>query len=73
MGWIIGKGIGVPFRLGGSGLGSSYWTTPRILTDGTVKYRKGVRGGAFIIDKGLTVTGFAGIENVDWINIIHKQ
>lgn len=26
MGWIIGKGIGVPFRLGGSGLGSSYWT-----------------------------------------------
>lgn len=26
MGWIIGKGIGVPFRLGGSGLGSSYWS-----------------------------------------------
>lgn len=27
MGWIIGKGIGVPFRLGGSGLGSTYWLT----------------------------------------------
>ncbi len=27
MGWIIGRGIGVPFRLGSSGLGSSYWTT----------------------------------------------
>ena len=26
MGWIIGKGIGIPFRMGGSGLGSSYWT-----------------------------------------------
>ena len=27
MGWIIGRGIGVPFRLGSSGLGSSYWLT----------------------------------------------
>ena len=26
MGWIIGKGIGIPFRMGGAGLGSSYWT-----------------------------------------------
>jgi len=27
MGWIIGKGIGIPFRMGGAGLGSSYWTS----------------------------------------------
>jgi hypothetical protein len=27
MGWIVGKGIGIPFRLGGTGINSSYWTT----------------------------------------------
>lgn len=37
MGWIIGKGIGIPFRMGGSGLGSSYWANrSEFYLDGTI-------------------------------------
>lgn len=45
MGWIIGKGIGVPFRLGGSGLGSSYWATrtPSTLTLANTGYPEGIK------------------------------
>lgn len=27
MGWIIGTGIGIPFRMGGGGYGAAYWAT----------------------------------------------
>jgi hypothetical protein len=42
-------------------------------TDGTAIYRKGVRTGAFVIDKALTATGFNGIEGVDWENIYNIE
>ena len=38
-------------------------------TDGIDTYRDGVRGGAYVIDKALTATGFAGVEDLDWENI----
>jgi hypothetical protein len=38
-------------------------------TDGIDTYRDGVRDGAYVIDKALTATGFAGTEGVDWENI----
>jgi len=37
--------------------------------DTGLKFRDGVRNGKYVIDKELTVTGFAGTENVDWENI----
>lgn len=40
-----------------------------LYTDGTTLFRDGVRDGAFVTDKALTATGFAGTEGVDWINI----
>jgi uncharacterized protein (TIGR02145 family) len=40
-----------------------------IFVDASGSYRKGVRNGSFVIDKALTVTGFAGAENTDWENI----
>jgi hypothetical protein len=38
-------------------------------SDGVDTYRDGVRGGAYVIDKELTATGFAGTEDVDWENL----
>ena len=44
-------------------------------TDGVDTFRDGVRSGAYVIDKALTVTGFAGSESVDegvtgdWVNL----
>lgn len=44
-------------------------------TDGTNDYRDGVRDGAYVIDKALTETGFAGTESTDegitgdWVNL----
>jgi hypothetical protein len=38
-------------------------------TDGIDTYRDGVRDGAFVRDKALTVTAFAGTEGLDWENI----
>ena len=45
MGWIIGKGIGIPFRMGGAGLGSSYWLTrtPTLLTLSNIGYPEGIK------------------------------
>ncbi len=60
-------------KISNGGLRIPYWTTPRILTDGVGKFRKGVREGVFVIDKTLTVIGFTGIENTDWENIIQLQ
>ena len=46
-----------------------------IYTDTVDTFRDGVRDGAYVIDKTLTPTGFAGSESVDegvtgdWINI----
>jgi hypothetical protein len=46
-----------------------------IYTDGVDTFRNGVRSGAFVTDKTLTVTGFAGAESTDegvtgdWINL----
>lgn len=39
------------------------------VTDGTAIYRKGVRAGAFVIDRALTALAFGGIEDTDWINL----
>jgi len=39
-------------------------------TDGTTNIRVGVRATKFVVDKTLTATGFAGIENTDWTNIV---
>jgi hypothetical protein len=44
-----------------------------IYTDGVTIYRDGVRNGAYVIDVTLTVTGFAGVENVDWENVYEIQ
>lgn len=41
----------------------------RIFSDGTNKFRMGVRNENFVIDKALTETGFNGDENTDWENI----
>jgi len=38
-------------------------------TDGTVTYRHRVVAGVLYLDKTLTATGFAGSENLDWINL----
>ena len=38
-------------------------------SDGTAIWRKGIRGGAYCIDKALTPMGFDGVENVDWVNV----
>jgi hypothetical protein len=38
-------------------------------TCGTIIFRKGKRGGAFVIDMTLTPIGFSGDEFIDWINI----
>lgn len=40
-----------------------------IMTDGTVVYRKGVRGGAFVIDIALTALAFGGVYGTDWVNL----
>ena len=39
------------------------------MDNGTLFLRKGVRNNTFVVDKTLTPTGFAGIEDIDWINI----
>ena len=36
-------------------------------------FRKGVRDGAFSVDKTLTATGFNGIEDTDWEEIKHSS
>lgn len=46
-----------------------------VMSDGVDTFRDGVRDSAYVIDKTLTVTGFAGAESVDegvtgdWINL----
>ncbi len=40
------------------------------LTDGVTIIRKGVRDSCFVVDMALTPLGFAGIENIDWKNLI---
>jgi len=37
--------------------------------DGTEYWRKGVRGGAYVIDHALTLGGFEGDENINWENV----
>lgn len=44
-------------------------TQYRLFVDSSITYRIGVRGNAWVKDRTLTATGFAGIENVDWENI----
>lgn len=41
----------------------------REYTDGVDIFRDGVRATFFVKDKVLTPTGFAGVENTDWVNI----
>lgn len=40
-----------------------------LVTDGTVIYRFGCRALAYVVDRTITVTGFAGTEGVDWENM----
>ena len=43
------------------------------MTDGTVTFRNRVVAGVLYFDKTLTATGFAGTENLDWINLNNYQ
>lgn len=36
---------------------------------GITLWRKGVRNGYWVLDKALTLTGFNGIEDIDWENV----
>lgn len=49
----------------------SFMVQYRYYTDGTYIFRDGVRNGTYVIDKALTPTGFSGIENVDWENLVY--
>lgn len=40
------------------------------LSDGTTKIRQGIRATKFVVDKTLTETGFAGVEDTDWANMV---
>ena len=57
------------------GIGSSgnIWVNPepqyRLFSDGTIKYRKGIRDDYEVLDVALTATGFSGIEDTDWENV----
>jgi len=39
------------------------------MTDGTVTFRYRTVAGVLYLDKTLTATGFAGIEDIDWTNL----
>ncbi|HPS39868.1 MAG TPA: hypothetical protein PL124_10680 [Candidatus Cloacimonadota bacterium] len=52
--------------LGGSSGSFGQYT---IWTSGAYSFRQGIRGGEFVLDQTITVTGFAGTENIDWANI----
>ena len=41
--------------------------------DGITYSRKGVRDGAFVVDKTITPAGFAGVEDTDWTNLQQVQ
>jgi hypothetical protein len=58
---ITGIGIGIPFKVK-RGNALSGWDT---LTDGTTTFRREIRDGYLYLDKTLTVTGFAGLEDTD--------
>ena len=42
------------------------WST---LTDGTTTFRREIRDGYLCLDKTLTATGFAGLEDTDWTTV----
>jgi len=44
-----------------------------VMTDGTTQWRIGVRNGKCIRDRTLTATGFDGVEDDDWENIIEES
>lgn len=44
-------------------------TQYRLFVDDSITYRIGARGNAWVKDRTLTATGFAGIEGIDWENI----
>jgi hypothetical protein len=37
--------------------------------DTNLRFRNGIRGSNFVMDKELTALGFAGVEGTDWENI----
>lgn len=67
MGYILGDRVGITLGQGKYREVSDEGVD--VYTDGTYYYRKQVRNGALNLDKALTVTGFSGSENTDWINI----
>jgi hypothetical protein len=36
---------------------------------GALSYREGFRNGEWVVDSILTVVGWGGAENTDWINL----
>jgi len=36
-------------------------------------WREGIRAGNFVRDKTLTATGWDGVENTDWENILEES
>lgn len=51
-------------------LGTDETSIIRTIDSAPAGYRDEVRGGSYMIDATLTPTGFEGIENTDWENII---
>jgi uncharacterized protein (TIGR02145 family) len=61
----IGFAVGIPFTtIRGVRVGQYL-----LYSDGVVTWRKGARGGYFVLDKTLDATGFDGAEDVNWENV----
>jgi len=64
--------MGIAIKIGALAIGSSVinlnapW---RYLTDGTTTFRREIRDGYLCLDKTLTPTGFAGLEDTDWTTV----
>jgi hypothetical protein len=65
---MIGTGIWIGKR-SGTGINSSEPQYRIFESETGVLWRKGIRDGYIVLDVALTVTGFAGSENLDWENV----
>lgn len=64
-----------PLGGGGSGTGQYYTYTDGVSVNPDLSrkyFRTGMRGAFYVLDATLTSSGFAGIENTDWLNIDAK-
>ena len=62
------KSLNLPQIKSGSGAGYRGLPQFKVYGEGSQLWRIGVRNGNYIRDEALTVTGFFGTENIDWIN-----